>query len=549
MRDPNPDNPDIAPAAPAGTPNVLEKILGAAPFGLEIASAGRKVYSNLAASPGRAVNEGDRPGEDGTIRTRQFSFACEGETYELSLSLDEAERLGFEQDLIQRAWFDELTGLPNRGLIERSVSALIESEGSPFGLVFIDINGFKHINEYYGHPAGDLVLKRLAERLAAGLRNSDLLARLSGDEFVLLVSPIAGVEALARDVDRISARIEEPLVIDGHEVFVSASIGISLFPQHGGTYDELLSNADRAMYCSKSRRKGSVTLFDGTIEHAVAERGRLEQRLRLAIRDKHVCCAYQPKVDLRSGEVSGVEVLMRWKDEGGFIQPPGELLKLAVGLGLTDDLTHLVIAETVQFIDRINEAFGRDCSISINIAAPQAADSEFMRSLIDRLDATGFARRFILELTEEAFLPAGVFQTMVLPMIRSLGARVSIDDFGTGYSSLSALADITADEIKVDRSFISEIHRRPRSQTILRAIEAIGHSLGMTIVAEGIETFEELAYLQATTRIGLGQGFYFSKPLLLEELHEASNGSPLRPSTPSRERTDNRITEQRPRAF
>ena len=304
------------------------------------------------------------------------------------------------------------------------------------------------------------------------------------------------------------------------------------------------------MYCSKSRRKGSVTIRSTARSGTPWPSGAAWSS----------GCGWQSATNTSAAPISrrstcalarsaGVEVLMRWKDEDGIIQPPGELLKLAVGLGLTDDLTHLVIAETVQFIDRINEAFGRDCSISINVAAPQAANSEFMRSLIDRLDATGFAQRFILELTEEAFLPAGVFQTMVLPMIRSLGARVSIDDFGTGYSSLSALADITADEIKVDRSFISEIHRRPRSQTILRAIEAIGHSLGMTIVAEGIETFEELAYLQATTRIGLGQGFYFSKPLLLEELHEASNGSPLRTSAPSRERTDNRISRTAPPSF
>src|SRR5262249_3842215 len=157
-------------------------------------------------------------------------------------------------------------------------------------------------------------------------------------------------------------------------------------------------------------------------------------------------------------------------DEDGIIQPPGESLKLAVELGLTDDLTHLVLAETVQSIDRINDAFGRDCSISINVAARQAGDAEFMKSLLVSLDATGFAHRFILELTEEAFPSPGPFQEPVLPMIRELGARVSIDDFGTGYSSLSALADITADELKVDRSFISEIHRRPRSQTILRAI-------------------------------------------------------------------------------
>jgi len=239
---------------------------------------------------------------------------------------------------------------------------------------------------------------------------------------------------------------------------------------------------------------------------------------------------------------------MRWKDEDGFIHPPGDFLKLAVELGLTDNVTHIVLAETIGCIDRLDEAFGRDCSISFNVAARQAADLRFMRSLVDRLEATGFARRFIIELTEEAFLMAGAFQTDVLPMIRRLGARVSIDDFGTGYSSLSALADITADEIKVDRSFISEVHRRPRSQTILRAIEAIGRSLDMTIVVEGIETDAELAYLQAATGISLGQGYYFSRPLLLEEIHRPASGTTPRPRAVGRERIDNRATEQRARA-
>src|SRR4029453_7767341 len=177
-----------------------------------------------------------------------------------------------------------------------------------------------------------------------------------------------------------------------------------------------------------------------------------------------------------------------------------------------DDLTHFILAQTVDSIDRINDAFGRDCSISINVAARQAGDLDFMRSLVDALVATGFAQRFMLELTEGAFLSKSEFQTQILPMVRAAGARVSIDDFGIGYSSLSALADITADEVKVDRSFITEIHKRPRTQGILRAINSLSEALGMTVVAEGLESFEELAYLQAATKIRYAQGYYFSRP-------------------------------------
>jgi diguanylate cyclase (GGDEF)-like protein len=522
-------------------------VLDAAPFGLEVASSDGTLYSNLdrtTAIPHRPSDTKTRE----TIRTRRFSVACAGETYDLSLSLDEAEQIEMERDLIERAWFDELTGLPNRSLIERSIGALIAEGAAAFGLVFIDLDGFKHVNDYYGHAVGDQLLSRLSERLGANLRRSDLLARLSGDEFVLLVSPIAGVEALAADVDWLSRRIKEPFVIDGSEICTSASIGVSVYPEHGRTYDQLLSNADRAMYRGKSRGKGAVTFFDSSIEHAAAEKTRLEQRLRLAIRDRRVCCAYQPKVDLRSGEVSGVEVLMRWRDEDGLIQPPGEFLNLAIELGLVDDLTHFILADTISSIDRINDAFGRDCSISINVAARQAGNIEFMRSLVGALGDTGFADRFMLELTEEAFLAKGDFQAKVLPMIRAIGSRVSIDDFGVGYSSLSALADITADEIKVDRSFISEVHRRPRSQSILRAIEALGHSLGMSIVVEGVETFEELAYLQAATRINCAQGYYFSKPMLLEDLDSgAVPRSELRSGVVGRELPSNRIVENRAR--
>jgi EAL domain-containing protein (putative c-di-GMP-specific phosphodiesterase class I) len=272
------------------------------------------------------------------------------------------------------------------------------------------------------------------------------------------------------------------------------------------------------MYRGKSSGTGLVQFFDATIEHAAIEKSRLEQRLRLAIRDRRVSCAYQPKVDILSEGVSGVEVLLRWIDEDGVIQPPGDFIALALELGLMDDLTFLVLDKTIASIDRINQAFGEDISISLNVASKQAGDLKFMRALLDRIAGTGFARRFILEITEEAFVAKSNFQKSILPLIREIGARVSIDDFGIGYSSLSALADITADEVKIDRSFITNLHQRPRSQNILKAIEALSRSLGMNVVVEGLETFEELAYLRACTSIRHVQGYYFSKPILLEDL-------------------------------
>jgi EAL domain-containing protein (putative c-di-GMP-specific phosphodiesterase class I) len=240
--------------------------------------------------------------------------------------------------------------------------------------------------------------------------------------------------------------------------------------------------------------------------------------LRLAIRDRRLCCAFQPKVDFRSETVVGLEVLLRLRDEEGVIHPPGDFVNLAVELGLMDDITRLVLADTVGVIDRIDDSFGPQTTISINVAAKQADDFRFMRSFADALGATGYPERFVVELTEEAFLHKSQFQARVLPMLREVGAKISIDDFGVGYSSLSALADITADEIKVDRSFITAIHQRPRSQSLLKAIESLGVALGMSVIVEGVETFEELAYLEAATRIRLAQGYYFARPMFFDEI-------------------------------
>ena len=205
-------------------------------------------------------------------------------------------------------------------------------------------------------------------------------------------------------------------------------------------------------------------------------RMKVEQSLRLAILEKRFCCAFQAKVDIRTQAVKGIEALVRLRDDEGVIQAPGTFINLAVELGLIDELTHLVLAEIVKSIDRINETFGPDTTISINVAAKQAGNPEFMRPFAEAIEATGFPKRFMIEVTEDAFVTKTHFQDEILPIFRKLGVGISIDDFGIGYSSLSALADITADEIKIDRSFITDIHKRPRSQGILRAIESLERS-------------------------------------------------------------------------
>ena len=500
----------------------IERLLDALPFGLAISGPdGRMAYSN----PGFASLSTAGGDAGAALKARSHEFTLDGAPYTVSLVIDDTEQAAREEVLIRRAYFDELTGLPNRRVIEQSVNALIGSDAPPFALAFVDIDGFKHVNDFYGHNVGDALLVQIAGRVASGLRPSDMLARLSGDEFLLLLSPVDSPDQLALEITAIGDRLKQPFYIEGNEILSSASIGASIFPRDGSSYDTLTANADRAMYRGKAAGTGSIQFFDATIEHAAIEKSRLEQRLRLAIRDRRVSCAYQPKVDIVTGNISGVEVLLRWIDEDGVIQPPGDFIALAIELGLMDDLTHLVLDKTIQSIDRINEAFGASASISLNVAAKQAGDVRFMRSLLDRIAETDFARRFILEITEEAFVSKSSFQQTVLPLIREIGARVSIDDFGVGYSSLSALADITADEVKIDRSFITNLHQRPRSQNILKAVEALSRSLGMDVIVEGLETFEELAYLRACTSIRYVQGYYFSRPIMLEDLEDRRDDS------------------------
>jgi len=525
--------PDAVHSTPATGPVFsIETILKEMPFGFRVTCEAQTVFSNPIGN--NTTKYLQRPeNEHKTFIEKSFEFTVESTQCTAFLLLDETERAYHEQSLITRAYFDNLTGLPNRNLFEQSVNTLINSQNEQFAIAFIDVNDFKHVNDFYGHTVGDHLLVEMSGRIGEALRPSDMLARIGGDEFLLLISPIPDQKTLEGNFEAIMERLCRPYYIDGNEIISSVSTGVSVYPRDGLAYSQLQENADRAMYRSKAAGTGQIQFFDDTIQHSAIERARMEDRLRQAIDERRVTCAYQPKVDIYDDSVSGIEVLMRWIDEDGLIQPPGEFVALALELDLLDDLAFLMFDTTIQAIDQINEAFGPTTSISLNIAAKQATDLAFMRLLLSLIAETGFAHRFILEITEEAFVEKKLFQDQVLPLIRDIGARVSIDDFGTGYSSLSALADITADEVKIDRSFITDIHQRPRNQNILRAVEALSRSLGMSIVVEGVETFEELTYLRTCTTIRCAQGYYFSEPILLREISTVTNHR-VRPPSISR---------------
>ena len=429
-------------------------------------------------------------------------------------AVDLKPQVGMDAELFRRAYYDELTGLPNRFHLQHAVTELMRRGGCAFTLAFVDLDGFKQINDYYGHAVGDEILVKAARRITSCLPSGSFLARIGGDEFVLLLD---GATDRMADVETVLRRLKEPMLADGHEIFASASIGVSRYPDHGGDFDTLRRNADLAMYRVKRDRKGAIAIFDGAMRSAATARVEAEQRLRSAIRDRRLLCAYQPKVDIHTHRTVGVECLLRWRDDAGAIQGPGEFLALAVELGMINDITRMVLDETVAAIEGIDAVFGEGTTVSINVAAKQAGDIGFMTDFVGDLAGTGLAERFMIEFTEEAFFVKSALQASVLPMLREIGAKVSIDDFGVGYSSLSALADLTADELKIDRSFISGVHRRPRSQVILKAIESLGHALDMTVIAEGVESFEEVAYLAAATKIRHAQGYYFAKPVPLDD--------------------------------
>lgn len=451
----------------------------------------------------------------------------------VSTSIDITERQNFEEELSYLAFHDQLTGLPNRALLQEIVDGalLAHARGGMFALAFIDLDNFKRINDFYSHSIGDALLCAVADRISKQMRPGDTLARISGDEFLLLIDPLDDCSRLPQLLQRVVDAIKEPFFLDGREVLTSASVGASIFPLHGNTYDALRCCADNAMYCAKSDRKGSARCYDLEMSDALTARMDMEQRLRAAVRDRHFRTALQPKVRIATGETVGFEALVRWVDQGLEVSSPGIFIELASELGVIDAITHFVLDDVTRSLPVLRARFGEQISVSINIAARQAGDIVFMDSLIERLQASGIAESVVLELTEDALVATQRFQRQVLPRLRAIGVRVSIDDFGTGFSSLSTLADITADEVKVDRAFISAIHERPRSQGILKAVESLCQALKIEVVAEGVETEQELAYLRDHTTIQFVQGYYFGKPMYLETLLGRQAAGPELPRT------------------
>lgn len=425
-----------------------------------------------------------------------------------------------QEALAHRANHDQLTGLPNRTYVEELVNRALASrkKEDKLAVAFIDLDNFKRINDFYGHSIGDALLKAVAHRIRKNIRHSDILGRISGDEFVIALDPLAKRAEMSALVDRIRKELQRPFKIEGFNIQCGGSVGVAFYPNHGNDYNTLRRNADIAMYQAKLSNKGGIAYFSKALGRRMVRQMHLEHRLRQALHQREFRCALQAKVNILTRSVVGFEALVRWVDKNGVVHVPSHFLASANELGLLDSIADSMLEELLAYLPELDAIFGADVKYSLNLSSSQASRPAFMRSFAHRIAASGRAHNFMLELTEESIVTAGVFQTQILPMLRELGIGISIDDFGTGYSSLSTLADITADELKIDRSFISSIHLRPRSQSILRAIESICSTLDISVVAEGIETEEENNYLKQMSIIRTAQGYLFHRPCFISEV-------------------------------
>lgn len=445
------------------------------------------------------------------------------ETLLLNTVQDVTEYRSFEEQLRRNTFHDQLTGLPNRALAKEIVDRRVQASttsGHPFAFAVLNLDGFKQINDYYNHTVGDNVLRFVASIVQGTLtRENDSLARISGDEFLLILELDSPDEASAR-LEKVLEEIRRPVFSGAQKIFLSASIGAAIYPVHGHDYSSLNRAADSALNRAKFSQRGSYCFFDPAIDGMDSDRMVLEQRLHSAVRDRTpLRAAYQPKVLIaRDGHarVIGFEALARWVDDAGVVHSPGVFIELAAELGLLDEITLIMLERIASDLPSLRSVYGDDIGVSFNASAQQIGNPVFVEKMLKTIEDLGIAPSLILEITEDVLIGAQQFQDRVLPKLRYSGVRVAIDDFGTGYSSLSVLTDITADELKIDRAFVASIHDRMRSQSVLKAIDSVGRALEIAMVAEGVETREELDYLISNTHISVIQGFFFGRPAFAE---------------------------------
>jgi diguanylate cyclase (GGDEF)-like protein/PAS domain S-box-containing protein len=414
------------------------------------------------------------------------------------------------------AQHDVVTNLPNRLLLNDRISqsiALALRQNKSLAVIFLDLDRFKYINDSLGHETGDRLLRSVSKRLLASVRGSDTVSRQGGDEFVILLSGIGHPEDAARSAKKILLSLSAPHSIAGQDLHIDGSIGISVYPEDGKNAETLIKNADTAMYHAKETGRNNFQFFKGDMNLRAVERQSLEGSLRHALEGEQFLLHYQPKVNLDTGEITGVEALIRWQHPDRGLMSPDRFIPIAEDCGLIVRIGRWVLREACRQTREWQDAGWLRLPIAVNVSALEFRDPGFIDSVRTVLQETGLEARYLeLELTEGVLMEDGQSTAAVLQELKEMGVRLAVDDFGTGYSSLSYLQQFPIDVLKIDQSFVHHITGNPDDSPIVSAIIDMGKNLKQRVIAEGVETQGQLAFLQAQ-RCAEGQGYLFSRPL------------------------------------
>ena len=414
------------------------------------------------------------------------------------------------------AHHDALTGLPNRLLLNdriRQAISMAPRHGKKVGLLFLDLDGFKHINDSLGHATGDRLLHSVGMRLVDCVRASDTVSRQGGDEFVVLLSEMSDPVDAGITARRFLQVVGETHSIDGHELQVSASIGISVYPDDGLDAETLLKAADTAMYRVKESGRHGYQFFEAAMKARAVERQYIEESLRRAIKNGEFALHYQPKINIGTGAITGAEALLRWTHPQRGSIPPALFIPVAEDCGLIGVLGSWVLRKACEQGRLWIEAGLPPITMAVNVSPIELTRDNFLADVLTILSDTGFDPKYLeLEMTEGVLMKRAASTDVTLRALKATGLRLAIDDFGTGYSSLSYLTKFPIDTIKIDQSFVRQISAAPAETAIVTAVISMAHSLNLAVVAEGVETREELDFL-SSLGCDEAQGYYFSQPL------------------------------------
>jgi len=439
-----------------------------------------------------------------------------------AMGLDITERRRAQAQLEHVAHYDLLTGLPNRTLLQnRGAHALdvARRRKRQVAILFLDLDRFKVVNDSLGHAFGDELLRQVSDRLRRRLRVEDTLARWGGDEFIVLVDQVDDAQGLTVLAEEILAALAHPFQLSNdQDVYVGGSIGISLYPEDGKTVDQLIMKADTAMYQAKDMGRAGYQFYTSALTEAANDRLSLETSLRHALEREEFCLHYQPRVRTRDGEMLGMEALVRWHHPQAGLTPPDQFIPMAEETGLITPLGLWVLRTACRQARTWMNLYQRPILMAVNVSMRQLRQPDLVQQVEEILEETGLPAHCLeLELTESTLMGSDGRTEQALQQLKSLGVRLSIDDFGTGYSSLAYLKRMPIDTLKIDRSFVADIPRDPSDMTIATTIIAMARSLGLDVVAEGVETPEQLEFL---TREGCDsyQGYGFSPPVDAETM-------------------------------